>query len=272
MNPKALLSSTLASLVVAGSASAALTDTYINETGTGVGSVSVSGGQITLTDSNETTDDMWDGGDTFIYYHEDSKRTGNFTATARVIGQSVATDGRWGKNGIRASRDLTTRSQFAMTQIASGNDSQATDQNPGNGIFDPVPPRLAGRESHDSAVLPTPGMFEQNNGANQDIFLADGSVNMMWLQLSYDQPSNTFSSSWAFDAGGVPGAWNTVTRNTVPASPDGYYVGLAYSAHNDLGVTPHSITYDNFSIIPEPSSAVMALLGVLGLIGLRRRR
>jgi hypothetical protein len=116
---------------------AALTTTYIGGgTGSASGDTVNAVGPVTLT-NNTSSGDMWEGGDEYIYVHSSARVTGSFTATARIIGQSEAALGSWGKSGIRVSNDLTATSAFAMVQAAAGNDSQPTGPNP-------VPYRLAG--------------------------------------------------------------------------------------------------------------------------------
>jgi hypothetical protein len=106
---------------------------------------------------------------------------------------------------------------------------------------------------------------------------AEAGTNVSWLSLSYDAGSNAFISGIAPDNGGSPGEWSYSEPATDVPSDGGWYVGLAYSAHGDLAIAEdgdrmHGVTFDNFSIVPEPASVGMALIGVLGLLGFRRRR
>jgi hypothetical protein len=97
--------------------------------------------------------------------------------------------------------------------------------------------------------------------------------------LSYDSAANSFVSGYAIDVGGEASVWNYSDPVTnVPADGDGWYVGLGYSAHSDLAADQitrgdgfHGVTFDNFSMVPEPSSIALSMLGLLGLLGLRKR-
>ena len=231
-------------------------------------------GEVTLYDTDGG--DMWNGGDQFIYLHEGSERSGNFTATVRVVSQTEAVDGRWGKAGIRASSTLDGNSANAMAQIATGNGSQADPPSSG-GAHNPVPARIGGRTMNDGTggferpILDASGAEVPNN------VFAEAGTNVSWLSLSYDAGSNAFISGIAPDNGGSPGEWSYSEPATDVPSDGGWYVGLAYSAHGDLAIAEdgdrmHGVTFDNFSIVPEPASVGMALIGVLGLLGFRRRR
>ncbi|MCA9217676.1 MAG: PEP-CTERM sorting domain-containing protein [Planctomycetales bacterium] len=230
-------------------------------------------GEVTLFDIDGG--DMWNGGDQFIYLHDSAQETGDFSATVRVVAQTEAVDGRWGKAGIRASSSLDGLSANAMAQLAAGNGSQA--EQLGAGDHSPVPVRLAGRTQNDGE-----GGFENPvkdaSGAEvpNDALRADGVVKT-WLRLNYTAADNSFVAGHALDVNGAPGEWSYSDPTTaVPADGDGWYVGLAYSMHSDI--TPvradnmHGITFDNYSIVPEPSSLGLLSLGALALLGIRRRR
>jgi hypothetical protein len=254
---------------------AALTTTILggaSPPGTATGDTTNATAPVTLSDTT-ATGDMWEGGDEAVFLHESSRITGSFTATVRVIGQTEAANGRWGKGGIQVRNDLTTTSAFAMAQAAAGNGSQP-------GMPEQVPIRLAGRQVQGATGAGT--MYEDTIGSadSNNIFRTDGGVNATWLRISYDAPTNGFTAGFAPDVGGVPGAWTMGgTRTNVPDSnaADGWFVGLAYSAHADMSLgTPavegmHGITFDNFSIIPEPSTALVGCAAV-GVLALRRRR
>lgn len=263
------------------------TTTYVSHDGGGAGEVSgdLTGvGEITLSDG--AGGDMWNGGDQFIYRHDSEQYTGNFTATVRVVSQTEAIDGRWGKAGIRASANLTGDSANAMTQVYAGTGSQALP--PAAGDHSPIPVRIGGRTQNDgeggfeNPVFASEGYTGPTQGDPAEV-LNDVFPNPIgtptrasWLSLEYDAATNTFVSGYALDEGGAPGLWNfSAPVNTVPKDDDGWYIGLAYSAHNSmdaaLGDGFHGVVFDNFSIVPEPASVGLALLGMLGLLGFRRR-
>lgn len=270
---KRLLSLTLM-LITSSFALAELdTTTYVSHDGAGSGAVEDNGGgSYTLLDSDGG--DMWNGGDQFIYLHDGDQYSGDFHAIVRVVSQTEAIDGRWGKAGIRASADLSGFSQFAMAQLAAGNGSQPDGESP-------VPSRIGGRDDRHpggDGGFENPILDADGNEVPNGTFLPGG-TEMTWLSLSYDSGANAFTAGLAADVDGAPGDWNySAPVDNVMADGDGWYLGLAYSAHNDMNFDQvtradglHGITFDNFSVVPEPASFGMALFGLLGLLGLRRR-
>lgn len=267
-------------VAIAATANAGLdTTTYVSIDGTGTGAVegdTTGVGPVTLLDSDGG--DMWNNGDNFIYLHDDDLVTGNFTATVRVVAQTESVDGRWGKAGIRANATLGGDSSAAMAQLAAGNGSQPSGANP-------VPARLAGRATngttdggYENAILDSAGGEVPN-----DVFIAggDGAVNVSWLSLSYTAADNGFTAGIAPDVDGAPGDWSySAVKTDVAATGDGWYVGLAYSSHDDFNYDQvtradglHGVTFDNYSIVvPEPSSLGLLSISLLGLLGFRRRR
>lgn len=285
------VSSLAVAALLAASASAGLnTVTYVDASGgvaNNAGNIpngSVTGdqtgvGEVTLMDVDGG--DMWNGGDQFIYLHDSAQEAGDFTATVRVVSQTEAVNGRWGKAGIRASATLDGTSANAMAQAASGNGSQVAA--PPAGDHSPVPLRLAGRTQNDGdggfenpiiGAAGTEQVLDGDGNVANDIFRTDG-PNATWLRLSYTKASNEFVASSAADVGGAPGVWShSAPMSGVPSDGD-WYVGLAYSVHNDFDLPAdgmHGVTFDNYSIVPEPSSLGLLVLGALGLLGVRRRR
>ena len=254
-----------------GVAQGALVTEYING---GTGSSTSLAGVHTLGDDT-AAGDFWNGGDTGTYLHESARVTGSFSAVVRVVGQSEAASGRWGKAGIMARNSLLPGSSNGMAQLATGNGSQP-------GGANPVPVRLAGRLFNDGN-----GGFEDavgNDGGDisNNVFLTDGGVNVSWLRLDYNDVTNEFTSGFAPDVDGVAGAWAfSGARSDVEDtnSADGWYVGMAYSSHSDMAIGGvegiHTVSFDNFSIsqsqIPEPSTSLLGL-GALGFLAIRRKR
>lgn len=253
------------------------TSTYVSWDGNGDGRVEgdMTGvGPVTLYDG--AGGDMWDGGDQFIYLHDENKVVGDFTATARVIGQTESIDGRWGKNGINATANLSGLSQHAMTIVATGTHSQTAV--PEAGEHSPVPVRVGGRLNMDGTGGFERPVFDPVTGGEipnnvfQEIVpnVANPETNVSWLRLQYKAETNTFLSAFAPDVDGVPGAWGysaPVEDVPLPTADDGegWYVGLAYSVHNSMdanignladaggfdGEPQHGVTYDNYSIVNE---------------------
>jgi hypothetical protein len=95
-----------------GIAQGALTTEYIGGTAANGSSTSV-GGVHTLGDDT-SAGDFWDGGDTGTYLYESTRVTGSFSAVVRVVGQSEAATGQWGKAGIMG------RSKF-LVRLKPGN-------------------------------------------------------------------------------------------------------------------------------------------------------
>ena len=229
--------------------------------------------------------DMWNGGDQFIYLHDENRVPGSFKATVRVISQTEAIDGRWGKAGIHATNGLDGLSRNAMVQVAAGNGSQVDP--PPAGDHSPVPARLAGRTGDDgnggfeNPIIGTAGteqVLDGDGNVANDVFRTAG-VNRTWLSLEYRADSNEFIAGSALDIDGAPGIWSYSDPINSVAAPDdgGWYVGLAYSVHNDMTpVDPnapyHGVTFDQFSWIPEPTSFGLLCMGLIGLASLARRR
>ena len=272
-------------------AQAELTFTYVSVDGSGTGNVEGdlnAVGPVTLLDADGG--DMWNGGDNFVYLHEPlgpngEKRLGDFSATVRVVSQTEAIDGRWGKAGIRASHNLTGNSANAVAQVYAGNGSQV-DPPASGAAHNPVPARLAGRTQGDGqGGFERPILAADATEVPNNLFpeALAGGTNTSWLRLDYTEETNTFVAGIAPDVNSAPGVWSFSEPATDIPRPSrrgpGWIVGLAYSAHSDLDFTQvtradgfHGVTFDNFSVVPEPGCLGLMGLGLLGLLGCRRRR
>jgi hypothetical protein len=255
------------------------TFTHIAQDAAGTGSFTgdITGvGPVTLNDDT-AVGDFWNGGDTFSYLHEANQRTGNFTATVRVVGQTGDAAGRWGKAGIVARASLDPQASNASAQVASGTGSQLLA--PSAGDHSPVPIRLAGRQNGSGGEGGFEiGIVDAGTGVESvnNVFPEGAAVNATWLSLSYNADNNGFIAGYAPDNGGVPGPWSYSAEKTDVANDgDGWYVGIGYSAHNSMTVGgaqgQHGVTFDRFAVVPEPSTSLLSLLG-LGAFLMRRRR
>ncbi len=144
-------------------------------------------------------------------------------------------------------------------------------------------------------VLPQSQSVAQTQGAPYLGFATEELVSTEWGMITFElisvtspSGSGTFSA-WDFDGFGNPSfhlSSNSVGDNsgiTVPAGGEAHF-NLGFSELGDWGIelrvsgtsTDPSIGFQestetfNFSVVPEPSSALLALLGSLALI--RRRR
>ncbi len=265
MNKTTKLTALIAALGL-GAAQGALVTEFI---GGAAGTSTSVGGTHTIGDPTDGGD-FWNGGDTGTYLHEDARVTGSFSAVVRVVGQSESATGQWGKAGIMARDSLAVDSASAMAQVAAGEGSD------GN-----VPMRLAGRGDLTGGGGGYEDPIKDGGGVDvlNDIFNSDGSVDLTWLRLDYDAVAGSFSAGSAPDVAGAPGTWSFSDPRVLPDSDpgDGWFVGLAYSAHGDLalpgGEGVHEVTFDSFTInaIPEPSSTLLGL-SALGFLVIRRKR
>ena len=249
------------------------TATYVSVDGLGEGRVTgdMTGvGEVLIEDV--WGGDLWNDGDNFQYLHDSQQYNEDFSAMVRVVSQTSAVDGRWGKGGIHARAGITTGTeQNVMTVVAAGNGSQVVAPSSGSN-HNPVPARVQGRANDGSApdggferpiflddASPLeahadpgdPGVPEVANNFFPETTDSPAAANQVWLRLDYEAATNTFMSGVADDAGGAPGVWNWAAPvSDVPNDGDGWYIGLGYSTHSDFDIGAfdfHGITFDNWS-------------------------
>lgn len=243
------------------------TATYVSVDGLGEGRVTgdMTGvGEVLIEDV--WGGDLWNDGDNFQYLHDSQQYNEDFTAMVRVVSQTSAVDGRWGKGGIQARADiLTGTEQNVMTVVAAGNGSQVDAPSSGS-AHNPVPARVQGRANDGSAsgngferpifLDPASTLLGNDNGeVANNVFPETTDVpapaNQVWLRLDYEVASNSFVSGIAADINDAPGVWNFSDPVTdVPNDGDGWYIGIGYSTHSDFDIGAfdfHGITFDNWS-------------------------
>ena len=237
---------------------------------------------VTILDSDGG--DVWNNGDQMAYLHQGAKipAGSSYTATVRVISQTQAIDGRWGKGGIVATADLAGGQATATAQVAFGNGSNTVINNDGTTTAgaNPVPVRIGGRTAAGAGFEIGIAADAAYTGAVDGNGEVANVVEQRWLSLAYDAATNGFTAGVARDINGSPGVWSFSAAKTDIPLGDGHHIGLGYSAHADLDFTEvtrpdklHGVTFDGFSleVIPEPASFSILAFGFLGLLGLRRR-
>lgn len=285
------LATVFATLFICSAAFADLdTFTYISSDGGGTGAYEGDiSAQTPVTILDGAGGDIWNGGDQMAFLHQGAQipASASYTATVRIVSQTQAIDGRWGKAGITAVANLDGSQPMAQAQAAFGTGSNVAINNDGTVVAgqSPVPVRLGGR----TAALPPNSGFEIGipaDAAYTGAVDADGNVSNVlesrWLSLAYDASTNAFTAGVARDINGAPGVWNYGAPKTDIAINDagGHYIGLGYSAHNSMSFDQitrnddlHGITFEKFSleVVPEPASFSMIAFGLIGLLGFRRR-
>jgi hypothetical protein len=171
------------------------------------GSYTVTGGGV----------DIWTGGDEFQFAYVEA--TGDFEMTARVAERVWAPGTRWGKVGIMARQDLSSKSRYIMLQT-HGEDLQDED-------------RFAARPS-------------QGGADNYEVTKLLAGEHRDWMRLR--RTGSLFTTEMSLD--GV--AWMLIgERDLGQGMPATVLLGLAVNGHsyNEGGCVPSAITFDEVSIV-----------------------
>ena len=175
------------------------------------GSLAQADGQLTIQGDGS---DIWGEGDSFYLVHGDAKRSGDFTAIARVV--SVVNAGTWGRLGLMARESTAAGSVCAHVSVT-----------PASGTF------LQGRESTGALVSgpALPGAPGLNAGP-------------IWLLLR--RSGQKFTAAWAPDVGGTPGGWSGAVELTSPHMPQNVELGPNVCSNRDG--TRCTAVFDNVSV------------------------
>ncbi|MBI4603751.1 MAG: hypothetical protein HY721_17490 [Planctomycetes bacterium] len=173
-------------------------------------------GAYTVTGSGT---DIWQTGDQFQFAYREV--AGDFfVAIAHIADRQWAVGSRWGKVGIMARRDCTSRSAYAMIQD-HGEDLQDAS-------------RFAARPTHGGA-----DNFEQ--------LTLPGGTHRDWLRL--DRQGSVFTGYTSMD-GGVWERQGSVDFGA--GAPESVLLGLGVCGHD--GCEPATIVFDEIQVITTPNN------------------
>jgi hypothetical protein len=179
--------------------------------------------------------DIWQGGDQFMFAY--TEVTGDFSARVTVTDRVFAAGSRWGKHGIMARQDCSTRARYSF--IHDSNDGPA-------GELDPT--RMANRPTHGGAdnFEITPAAATPDHHANT---------------LRLDRCGNEFIA-YVLDEvgsfGGSPGDWVEIGRNAwVTDPPASVQVGLAVTSHQ--GCDTSTMTFEDWELLSTCDAPVTDL-------------
>lgn len=254
----------LAALFVIGQATAA---TYTND---------FNGTDAVSKFTTETTNAQWlvSGG---VY-------TNSYTATDTVSSASVAVSGVAGSN-------FQISTQFSFSSVVAPGSSVSTigfgalgNSATFGGNFYLADYTYANQSGSSDAgrlrllAIGDTSDFSANNGNAKDNATATMAIQLdttYTLRLTGTYSGSTLNLALAlFDINGVQIGTTATATDTSPLAGDifGYRNRLAAAASGGATPTPsHTVNFDNFSIVPEPSSMMLGALGALAAIGIRRR-
>jgi hypothetical protein len=190
-------------------------------------------GTYTLTNNGE---DVWMNGDTFQYAYNAMR--GDFDVSVRILSRIPAAASRWGKHGIMARQDITTRSRYTTAQDAVGQAAGLgtdVDNNDDSTM-------MAGRRTHGGndnfeiqpyPVNPTEDFDDYCDGVGLD----DGSCTVVHHDyLRLERVGNTFN---AYSRAVPADPWGPLGSHDWGAgAPQDVLVGLYATSHSTSCFSP----------------------------------
>jgi len=176
-----------------------------------------------ISNTSTTGGDIWTGGDDFTFDY--TEFTGDFDVAMEILEYSHDTgEGRWGKMGLMARRELTRDSEFVMTQFhGPANDDVS---------------RQAGRRLHGNAGG---GMYE---------ILMAGNPGARPAVIRLTRRGDDFQSWWSDEVPDDPfddAGWIAGPREVRATMPETIFVGFANSEHNSDGAIAQTVVYNSFN-------------------------
>lgn len=196
--------------------------------------------------------DHWGNSDngSFLYDADQSRAAGeNFSVIVRSV--SVAADpaeglsSQWGRTGpmVRKTPDDAGSANVAHIRKTGGDPAGA----------DPADTLIQGRQADGTGTDRGPGQ----NGEHRNFLAntANGSVRNTPIWLALHRYEGEWYSTWAPDAGGVPGTWSSaIQRLGTPDMSGEVWVGLAHHSHPQTHPDPqgnaaiNTAVFDNFAV------------------------
>ena len=196
--------------------------------------------------------DHWGNSDngSFIYDADQSRAAGeNFSVIVRSV--SIAADpaeglsSQWGRTGPMARKTPDAAGSANVAHIRkTGGDPAGTD---------PADTLIQGRQADNGGTDRGPGQNgeHRNFAANT----ANGSVRNTPIWMALHRFDGEWYSTWAPDAGGVPGTWSeAIQRLGTPDMSGEVWVGLAHHSHPQTHPDPqgnaaiNTAVFDNFAV------------------------
>jgi hypothetical protein len=218
--------------------------------GTGNGGVIHSDGGTPgdpLDDTYEVTnvgEDIWAVGDSFTYAY--NKLQGNFDVSVHVASRTPTPGSRWGKHGIMARQDLSTRSKYTFTMDGVGDISTDADNNDDSTL-------QANRPTYGGGDNFEQGPYRWGDGTvdTDDYCDGNGLDNGDCLVVHHDylrlrRVGSVFES---YSRAAPADPWTLLGTNDWGAgAPAVVLVGLAVTSHSFDCANPIEIIFDQFDL------------------------